>query len=185
MTKFFEIIDFIVATINKTMAVSGLALGVLLAFINVVLRYVFDMSLTWAGELTNYLFIWSALFGAAYGFKKGIHISVTILLNLFPPIVAKGFMILANIISVIYLAAISYFGYKLILMLIDFEEISVDLGVPMWIPHLVLPIAFALAAYRAAEKVYEISVMDASEVLKNTEHEIIIEEATQYQGAIK
>lgn len=182
MTKFFEIIDLIVATINKTMAVSGLALGVLLAFVNVVLRYVFDMSLTWAGELTNYLFIWSALFGAAYGFKKGIHISVTILLNLFPPIVAKGFMILANIISVIYLGVISYFGYELILMLKDFEEVSVDLEVPMWIPHLVLPIAFALAAYRAAEKVYEISVMDPKDVLKNTEHEIIIEEATQHQG---
>ena len=61
MKKFFEIIDVIVGTINQTMAVLGLSLGVLLAFINVVLRYGFDMSLTWAGELTNYFLIWSAL----------------------------------------------------------------------------------------------------------------------------
>lgn len=182
MKKIFKIIDIIVTSINQTMAVAGLTLGVLLAFINVVLRYVFDMSLTWAGELTNYLFIWSALFGAAYGFKKGVHISVTILLNLFPSGVAKAFMILANIITVVYLGTISYYGYELILMLQDFEEMSVDLEIPMWIPHLVLPIAFALAAYRVAEKVYEISVMDAKDVLKNIEHEIIIEEATQHQG---
>ena len=37
-------------------------------------------------------------------------------------------------------------------MLNDFGEISVDLGgFQMWIPHLVLPIAFLLAAYRTAE----------------------------------
>ncbi len=183
LKKLFNITDVIVVSINQTMAVAGLTLGVLLAFINVVLRYAFDMSLTWAGELTNYFFIWSALFGAAYGFKKGVHISVTLLLSAFPPIFAKICMIIANIISVVYLAAISYFGYQLVLMLIDFEEMSIDLDIPMWIPHLVLPIAFALAAYRAAEKVYEISVMDSKDVLKNTEHEIIIEEATQYQGA--
>ena len=81
MKKFFEIIDLIVGTINQTMAVLGLTLGVLLAFINVVLRYGFDMSLTWAGELTNYFFIWSALFGAAYGFKQGAHISVSLVIE--------------------------------------------------------------------------------------------------------
>ena len=69
MKKFFEITDLIVGTINQTMAVLGLSLGVFLAFINVILRYAFDMSLTWAAELTNYLFIWSALFCDGYLFN--------------------------------------------------------------------------------------------------------------------
>jgi C4-dicarboxylate transporter DctQ subunit len=43
----------------------------------------------------------------------------------------------------------------------------------MWIPQLVLPIAFAGAAYRAGEKIYEISIMDADKVLKANEHEVI------------
>lgn len=83
MKKLFSILDIIVGTINQTIAVYGMILGVLLAFINVVLRYIFDMSLPWAAELTNYLFIWSALFGAAYGFKQGAHISITLLMKLF------------------------------------------------------------------------------------------------------
>ena len=70
MKKYFEILDLGVMTLNKNIAVIGISLGVLLAFANVVLRYFFEMSITWAGELTNYLFMWSALFGAAYGFKK-------------------------------------------------------------------------------------------------------------------
>lgn len=182
MKQFFEILDILIGTINKTMAVVGLSLGVLLAFVNVVLRYVFDMSLTWAGELTNYFFIWSALFGAAYGFKQGIHISVTLLLSTFPPFIGKLFVILANFITLIYLSVISYFGYQLVLMLIDFEELSVDLEIPIWIPHLVLPIAFALAAYRVGEKIYEISKMDSKDVIKNNEHELIIEEVVNSKG---
>jgi C4-dicarboxylate transporter, DctQ subunit len=176
MKKFFEIIDVIVGTINQTMAVLGLSLGVLLAFINVVLRYGFDMSLTWAGELTNYFFIWSALFGAAYGFRQGAHISVTLLIAQFPPAIMKYFLILANLISVAYLGLLSYFGYELVVMLVDFGEMSVDLNIPMWIPHLVLPVAFALAAYRVAEKLVELLKTSANEIELFNEHEVIINE---------
>ncbi len=180
--NFFKFIDILVTIINQSMAVIGLALGVILAFINVVLRYGFDMSLTWAGELTAYLFVWSAFFAMAYGFKKGTHISVTLLLEKFPPMVAKFFMILANLISVAYLIFISYFGYQLILMLIDFEEMSVDLDIPVWIPHLVVPIAFAMAAYRAAEKVYEISITDSKDLFIYSEHEEIVKEIKAQRG---
>ena len=176
MKKFFQIIDIIVSTINQTMAVLGLSLGVLLAFINVILRYAFDMSLTWAAELTNYLFIWAALFGAAYGFKQGAHISVSLIIEKFPPAVTKGFLMFANLVSIIYLALISYFGYQLVLMLVDFGEMSIDLEIPLWIPHLVLPIAFALAAYRSAEKLVEIYYTDADDIKLYNEHEAVIHE---------
>lgn len=173
MKRFFYFLDIFVATINKNMAVVGMALGVFLAFINVVLRYAFDFSLTWAGELTNYLFIWSALFGAAYGFKKGIHISVTVLLNLLPPLLAKILFVIANMISFLYLSLSAYFGYQVVMLLDEIEEISVDLNIPMWIPNLVLPIAFGGAAFRAAEKVVEIIQTDAKEVLIKNEEEVV------------
>jgi len=176
MKKFFDIIDVIVSSINQTMAVLGLSLGVILAFINVILRYAFDMSLTWAAELTNYLFIWAALFGAAYGFKQGAHISVSLVIEKFPPPVTKFFLMFSNFVSIAYLSVVSYFGYELIVLLEDFGEMSIDLEIPLWIPHLVLPIAFALAAYRAAEKLYEVYKTDTSELKLFNEHESIIEE---------
>ena len=176
MKKFFDVIDVVVGTINQTMAVYGLLLGVIVAFINVVLRYAFDMSLPWAGELTNYLFIWSALFGAAYGFKHGAHISITLLIERMPAILMKAFLIFANILSILYLGLLSYFGYELVLMLMDFGEMSVDLNIPMWIPHLVLPIAFILAAYRVAEKLVELFRTDANDIKLFSEHEAILEE---------
>lgn len=182
MGKFFTILDLGVAIINRNIAVTGMLLGVILAFTNVVMRYVFDSSFTWAGELTNYLFMWGALFGAAYGFKKGIHISVTLLLAQLPSAIGKALLIFAHTISFIYLAAMSYFGYQLVLIIVEFEEMSVDLNIPMWIPHLVLPLAFGAAAFRAGEKVYEISITDPDKVMKKEEEELI-HDFSQSRGA--
>ncbi|MCF6173187.1 MAG: TRAP transporter small permease [Campylobacteraceae bacterium] len=173
MRRFFSILDIGVATINRNLAVLGMSVGVILAFTNVVARYAFDESITWAGELTNYAFMWGALFGAAYGFKRGIHIQVTLLLSKLPAPFAKALMIFAYSLSFIYLAFMSYFGYQLILILQDMDEMSIDLNVPMWIPTLVLPLAFAGAAYRAGEKVFETAILDADKVMKTTEDELI------------
>lgn len=181
MKKYFEILDLGVMTLNKNIAVFGISLGVLLAFTNVVLRYFFEMSITWAGELTNYLFMWSALFGAAYGFKKGVHISVTMLLEKLPPFLAKAILMCAHAFSAAYLLLMSYLGYELIIMLVDFGEMSIDLKIPMWIPHLVLPLAFFGAAFRAGEKVFEVSAMDARNVVVNHELEAI-KDSLEFRG---
>jgi len=180
--KFFSILDIGVATINRNLAVAGMLVGVTIAFVNVVLRYAFNASLTWAGELTNYAFMWGALFGAAYGFKKGIHIQVTVLLEKLPAPIAKAFMIFSHTLSFIYLSVMSYLGYKLILILIELNDISVELNIPTWIPTLILPLAFAGGAYRAGEKIYEVAKQDADKVLKNTELEII-HDAAERSGA--
>ena len=185
MLKFFKILDTGIAIINKNLAVTGMLIGVTLAFVNVILRYAFNYSLTWAGELTNYAFMWGALFGAAYGFKRGIHIQVTILLAKLPPSIAKALMIFAHTLSFIYLALMSYFGYQLCLILADIEEMSVDLEIPMWIPTLVLPLAFAGAAYRAGEKVFEVAKEDADKVLVNTELELIHDTAERSGAEVK
>lgn len=182
MKRFFSILDIGIATINRNLAVAGMLVGVTIAFVNVVLRYFFNASLTWAGELTNYAFIWGALFGAAYGFKRGIHIQVTILLEKFPARIAKALMLLSYVITFVYLSIMSYLGYKLILVLIDLNDISIDLDIPTWIPTLVLPLAFGGAAYRAGEKIYEVAKEDASRVIKETELEII-HDASKRVGA--
>jgi C4-dicarboxylate transporter DctQ subunit len=67
-------------------------------------------------------------------------------------------------------------------MLKDFDEISVDLNIPMWIPHLVLPIAFALAAYRCAEKLVDIYKTDSNDIKLFSEHEAVIKEITSHKG---
>lgn len=179
--RIFAILDRIIATINKNIAVCGLSLGVVITAINVLCRYltglfpdVLHLSLTWAEEIARYCFLWSALFGAAYGFRKGVHISVTMLLERFPPKLAKICVICIHTLNSLFLAFMTYAGamvcydnYKLGYM----SEALHD--VPLWIFLLCLPFAFFGATYRSVEKIYEVSWMDADKVVKNAETEMI------------
>ncbi len=174
--KIFSAIGALIGWINQSIAAIGIAGGVALAFYNVVARYVFGSSLTWAGELTVYLFLWSAFFGAAYCFKRDAHISITILLEKVPPKVAKGLMLLSHAITFVFLAAVSWYGYKYLQLVIELDERSIDLDIPMWIPYLAIPVAFAFAAYRVAEKWVELVRTPADEVVHRGEAEMILAE---------
>ncbi len=174
--KFFRWLGLLIGWINQSIAAIGIAGGVALAFYNVVARYVFGSSLTWAGELTVYLFLWSAFFGAAYCFKQDAHISITILLEKVPPRVAKALLLLSHLVTFIYLAAVSWYGYEYLQLVIELDERSIDLDIPMWIPYLVIPVAFAFAAYRVAEKFLEIWRTPAGEVVHRSEAEMILAE---------
>ena len=53
-----------------------LGLMVVVTFVNVVMRYLFNASLIWGLELTLILFAWLVIFGISYGVKKTIHLGV-------------------------------------------------------------------------------------------------------------
>ena len=73
-----------------------MAAATLIIFIAVVHRYASGLPLpilqdlllrldtSWAQELTIYLFVWMAKFGAAYGVRTGIHVGVDVLVNRLP-----------------------------------------------------------------------------------------------------
>ena len=172
----FDLISKTISFINRYIAAFGISAGVALAFVNVILRYIFDASLTWAAELTTYLFLWSTFFGAAYCFKMDAHISIDILFEKVKPKTAKFLMILSYTITLIFLLAVAYYGYEYLLLVNELEENSVDLEIPMWIVYLVIPISFLFGAYRVLQRVIEIVKTPADKILKCSEADMIIAE---------
>lgn len=175
----FDIIDRVIGFINKSIAAFGISAGVALAFTNVVTRYVFDSSITWASELTVYLFLWSVFFGAAYCFKQDAHISISILLEKASPVTAKFLLLMAHTITLVFLLAVAYYGYEYVLFVHELEEVSVDLEMPMWIIYLVIPISFFFASYRVGEKIVEIIKTPAKDVIKVSEAEMIVQQMAE------
>lgn len=175
----FNILDKVIGFINRYIAAVGISGGVALAFVNVIARYVFDSSLTWASELTIYIFLWSTFFGAAYCFKQDAHISVTLILEKLSPTTAKVLLLASHIITLTFLLAVSYYGYEYVVFVWELDEMSVDLEIPMWIVYLVIPIAFLFAGYRVAEKIYEIIKTPASEVIGKSEAEMIVQQMSE------
>lgn len=144
--------DFIITTIM----ILTMSIATLVAFVNVVLRYVFNMSLVWAGELTSYLFIWSALFGAAYGFKIGMHIGVTALIQAIRPRIAKYVLTVSLFITLIFMILMVKWGYDLVMFNRMIGQVSVDLNIPFWLIYLCVPIAMVIAVYEIAVKIIQV-----------------------------
>ncbi len=173
----FRLISSIIGHVNQKIAVMGIFLGVIAAFVNVVARYVFDASLVWATEFTIYVFLWSVFFGAAYCFKKDAHIAVTVVLDNVSSRVAKVMLIISHTITFIFLAAVAYFGYEYLLLVIDLDERSIDLwDMPMWVIYLVIPVSFGFAAYRVAERLHTILSTSHDKILKESEAEMVLAE---------
>lgn len=72
-----------------------LGLMTLVTFANVVARYVFNSNILWALETTVFLFAWLVLLGASHGVKISAHIGVDVILNLLPPGLRKGMVLLS------------------------------------------------------------------------------------------
>jgi C4-dicarboxylate transporter DctQ subunit len=175
MNFFEKLVNFIVS-ISKTIAAFGIAAGVALAFVNVVGRYVFHSSFTWAGELTIYLFLWSTFFGSVYCFKKDAHIAVDILLEKVPSKMAKLLTIISILIGIIYVSAIAYYGYGYVQLYRELDEMSIDLNIPMWIPYVVIPISFAFSAIVLIYKIFEVLKTPADRFKIKSEAEELMEE---------
>lgn len=177
--KFFKTLDRIIITINKNIAVFGLGLGVFITALNVSVRYIAGFypdigSLTWAEEVARYCFLWSVFFGAAYGFRKGVHISVMMVIEKLPPFLAKICVIFSHLLTSVFLGFMFYASLMVILLNYELGYMSEALhNVPLWVFLLCLPLAFLGATYRSVEKIYETSWMSAKRIAKNTKEEML------------
>lgn len=169
MKRFFIILDKVIESINKNIAVFGIFLGTIVNFIVFIFRE-FHIDAIWMGEVSRQLFIWALFFGMAYGFKKGVHIAVMMLLEKMPLRTGKTFLILAHIITSAYLFFLLYGAIVYIDITTGFNEHIHNM--PAFIFLLCVPISLIGATYRALEKVYETIQTPVSEVVFNASEEI-------------
>lgn len=176
-----RILGLIIDAIVKFVAVFGISTGVLVAFVNVMARYGFNYSFTWAAELTVYMFLWSMFFTSAFLFKSHSHISITLLIQSISKPVAKVIFIFTQTVSLVFLSVVAYFGYEYILLMIRIDEMSPDLGIPMWIPYLMVPVAFVIGVYYLVVSIIE-TIKTPAEELKfgHSEEEDMLKEAEAF-----
>jgi len=133
------------ARFNRYFASFTLGFAVLLTFINVVLRYFFQTSLSFSAELASYLFIASAFFAASLGFKENLHISVDLISK--ESILGKFARIISFWVTLLFLLFIAFFGAEFVSLAYEIDEMSIDLNISMWIIYLVIPLSFTLAVF--------------------------------------
>lgn len=141
-------INRILDRLEETLIVTFMATATLVTFVAVVMRYMGGAGISWAQELTIYLFIWMAKFGAAYGVRTGIHIGVDFVVNAARPSFKRFLIVTAMSLGVIFTGVIAFFGARWVIFIYGTGQISPDLEWPMWVIYLAIPFGSGLMCYR-------------------------------------
>jgi C4-dicarboxylate transporter DctQ subunit len=129
----------------------ALLLTTLITFVNVVLRYGFDVGVAWSEELVRYLMIWITFIGIAVAVRRGTSINMDFFARFGSITVRRILWLAQNLIGVLFGAALLYWGTKIFLANLDSVRISPALGVKMaWI-YLIFPLGGFLLTLRYVE----------------------------------
>lgn len=132
----------------------------LLTFVAVVHRYLsglplggfqdwlIGINLSWAQELTIFMFVWMAKFGAAYGVRTGIHVGVDVLINRLEDRTRVKFVLFGLLAGALFTGTISYLGGQFVHGLMGTDQTSPDMELPMWWVYLCIPVGSGLMCFR-------------------------------------
>jgi len=109
-----KIVSFI-DKIEELSLVAMYSVMVIVIFVQVIMRYCFNNSLSWSEELGKFLFVWLSWIGISIGAKKGEHIKITMLVDRLPTNAAHIANILSELIVVGICAVTAYYGSSLVI----------------------------------------------------------------------
>lgn len=139
-------------TIEENALTISLAIMVIVIFTNVVMRYIFNNSLSWSEEFARYLFVWFSWIGVSAGVKDNEHLRVEILSM---ALAKKGFIkadeAIKIIVSLIWLATswiVAYYGIIVISAQIDMNVLTPAMRIPVWIAYLSIPFCSFIVGIR-------------------------------------
>lgn len=142
--KFEKILTFL----EENFIYFSLLLMLSIVFINFVMRYLFGTSITWGEELARYLMIWATFIAASLGVKKGAHITLDILVIYLSEKANRVLRAISYSCCIIYCILVLYIGIPFINSLVEKNQLSPALQIPMSIVYLAIIVGTILMLLR-------------------------------------
>jgi TRAP-type C4-dicarboxylate transport system permease small subunit len=109
--------------------------------------------LSWANELSTYMFVWMAKFGAALGVRTGIHVGVDVFVKKLSPAARKPVIVFALLCGALFTGVIGTLGAVYVYEL-DPDQVSPELEWPSWIIYLCIPLGSYLMCFRFLQVIW-------------------------------
>ena len=100
--------------IEETVLVSMFVVMVGIIFFQVIMRYVFNNSLSWSEEFGKFLFVWISWLGISIGHKRKEHIKITLVVDKLPHKLKMICEAISELILVIICGITMYYGVVMI-----------------------------------------------------------------------
>lgn len=132
MKKFLDVLD----RIEVAAASAVLAILILVTFIGVPMRYLFNHPFTWEEEVQLACMVWITFLAAPAAFRNKSHVAIEILVDSLPKQMRR---VVEMLIPVVVYAVLLYFFFK------SFDFISVMLRTSRKTPILMIPYSWIYA----------------------------------------
>lgn len=161
----------VVVLLGEEVIIATLLAGMtIVTFTQVVLRYVFNSGILWGLEASIYMFAWLVLLGMSYGVKVSTHIGVDLVVKALPRGPQRVIGAVAVAACIVYAVVMLWGSYTNCAMLSDLwrdlfdsracgyidalvrlNTYGEDIHLPRWLMTIMLPVGFALLAFRLIE----------------------------------
>lgn len=133
--------------VENSMLVLLLTSMILLASSQIILRNFFDSGFVWADELLRILLLWTAMFGAVAASRENRQIAIDVLSRFLPGRWNNMAMTLVQFFTAVVSGLIAWHSYRFVNDSRLFEDLLLG-DWPAWVFQSVIPLGFALIAYR-------------------------------------
>lgn len=147
MTAILSLLERIGRAAEDAALVVLLGSMVLLAVLQIILRQFFDTGIVWADELIKIIVLWLAMVGSIAAARDNRHIRIDVLSHVLPDKLVALTRVIVDIFAAAVCVVIAYQAWRYLQLEIEWQE-TVLVGLPAWMAHAIVPLAFLLIAYR-------------------------------------
>jgi TRAP-type transport system small permease protein len=124
---------------------------VVVTMLQIVARFVLEISVPWTEELARYLMIWTSYIGLGVAYRKGQLICVSFARDLLSPKAIKKLILLSDLLCSIFAVVVIIYGIKLCIL--NGNQVSPSLRWPLSIVYSAIPVGCFLYLLFAFESV--------------------------------
>jgi len=147
--SFFRRLEAFGRLVENALLVATLVGLILLAGGQILLRNVFDTGFIWSDELLRLMVLWLAMIAAVAASRENKHIKIDVLSRFLPARLQLASQTLTALFASSVCAIIAWHAMRFVIESRQFGDM-VLISVPAWYFQAILPLGFALIAYRYA-----------------------------------
>jgi TRAP-type C4-dicarboxylate transport system permease small subunit len=138
--------------LEEIFLIPSLMFSVGLVFLQVIMRHVFQNSLTWSEELARYLYIWQTWIGISYAARNGSHLRITMVKERLPEKAQQVLEVFVTLVWIAFAIFIIMQGMAAVDTISRFGQRSSALQIPMQVFYYSIPVGMILMIIRLIER---------------------------------
>lgn len=145
--------DRVLTTLENSLAGLALLAITVVAFANVIARYVLDAAFAFTTEITVNLAVWMILLGAVIAVRERAHLGFSLVVDSARGARRRALVLVIGACGVLFFGILATFGWDQVLLQLNNGRATPSLQIPQWLFTLAVPVCGILGILRTVQGV--------------------------------